>query len=85
MSNGDISQEQYLATTGFGKVCLRGCKKLVTEITSMKTLAMGAFVGLAAFGKLGDLATVAGILGCIGAKEIDFTQITEIIKTRFGK
>lgn len=85
MPNGDMSQEEYFSGTGLGTICIRGVKKLVTELTSVKTLAMIAFVGLTAFGKMGDMACVAGLLGCIGAKEVDFSQVVEIVKTRLGK
>lgn len=84
MSNGDLSQETYLSQTKFWDICLRGIKKLITEVSSIKTLAMLAFVALNFFGKMDSYATVIGLLGCIGAKEIDFTQITEIVKSRFG-
>lgn len=83
--NGSVDQEAYLNTTSLGKICVRGIKKFITEITSIKTLAMGAIVALNYFGKMDSYATIIGILGLIGAKEIDFTQITNIIQSRFGK
>jgi hypothetical protein len=84
MSNGDLSQEDYLAQTKLTGICMRGIKKLITEVSSMKTLAMAAFIGLNYMGKMDSLYTMIGVLGCVGAKEVDFTQITEIIKNKFG-
>jgi hypothetical protein len=78
-------QEAYLNNTSLGKICVRGVKKLVTEISSIKTLAMGAIVGLVYFGKMDSMAGVIGLLGLVGAKEIDFTQVIEIVKSKFGK
>lgn len=78
-------QETYLINTPLKDICLRGMKKLITEVSSVKSLAMLAFVGLNFFGKMDSYATVVGLLGCIGAKEIDFTQVIEIVKGRFGK
>lgn len=88
--NGGKDQESYLASTPLiwdrkNSIVLRGLKKLTTEITSIKTLAMAAFIGLNYYGKLGDMATVFGVLGCIGAKEVDFTQVVNIIQSKFGK
>lgn len=77
-------QETYLANTPLKDICIRGIKKLVTEVSSVKSLAMLAFVGLNFFGKMDSYATVVGLLGCIGAKEVDFTQIIEIVKSRVG-
>ena len=85
MANGDLSQEEFLSKSSIKIVAARGIKKAITECSSIKSLAMVAFVGLTAFGKMDSMACVVGLLGCIGAKEIDLTQITEIIKTRFGK
>lgn len=78
-------QETYLTNTPLKDICVRGIKKLVTEVSSVKSLAMLAFVGLNFFGKMDSYATVVGLLGCIGAKEIDFTQVVEIVKSKFGK
>jgi hypothetical protein len=85
VANGDLSQEDYLANSTVKDVIFRGIKKMITEVSSMKTLAMVAIVCLNFFGKLDSMSTVIGLLGLIGAKEIDFTQITEIIKNKFGK
>lgn len=84
MANGDMSQEEYLNQTKLKDIFLRGIKKLITEVTSIKTLAMMAFVGLNYMGKMDSYATMIGVLGCVGAKDIDFTQVTEIIKNKFG-
>jgi hypothetical protein len=85
MANGDKSQEDYLATTGLGAVCVRGVKKLVTELSSVKTLAMVAITGLVYFGKMDSMAGVVGLLGLVGAKEVDFTEVINIVKSRFVK
>lgn len=77
-------QETYLEKTSLGKICVRGIKKLVTELSSIKTLAMGAIVALNYFGKMDSYATIIGLLGLIGAKEVDFTQVVNIIQSRFG-
>jgi len=36
----NMDQDQYLEGTSFGKVLLRGIKKLVTEMTSIKFLLL---------------------------------------------
>ena len=77
-------QETFLANTSLKDICIRGIKKLVTEVSSVKSLAMLAFVGLNFFGKMDSYATVIGLLGCIGAKEIDFSQVVTIIQSKFG-
>ena len=84
MANGDLSQEVYLSSTTVKDVCKRGVKKLITECSSTKSLAMVAIVGLTAFGKMGDMAAVVGLLGLVGAKEVDFTEVFNIVKSRFG-
>jgi hypothetical protein len=84
MSNGDLSQEQYLAQTPLKDICIRGVKKLVTEVTSIKTLAMITIGTLNYLGKIDSMSAVVGLLGLVGAKEIDFTEITNIVKSRFG-
>jgi hypothetical protein len=77
-------QETYLSSTSFGKICQRGAKKLITELSSVKSLAMLAIVGLNYFGKLDSYATIIGLLGLVGAKEIDINQVITIIQSKFG-
>jgi hypothetical protein len=84
MANGEQTQEEYLSGTGLEDICIRGIKKLVTEVTSIKTLAMAGFFALLFLQKLDGMTGVVAILGCLGAKEVDFTQVIEIVKTRFG-
>jgi hypothetical protein len=81
----DQSQEDYLNTASLGKVCARGMKKLVTECSSIKTLAMAATVGLVYFGKMDSMAGMVGLLALVGAKEVDFTEVINIVKSRFVK
>ena len=78
------NQEKYLQETSFGKIVIRGLKKLITECSSIKSLAMAAIVGLTYFGKMDSLAAVLGLLGLVGAKEVDLTQVIEIVKSKFG-
>lgn len=94
MANGDpvqvTNQEDYLVTTPLiwsrkNSIVLRGLKKLTTELTSVKTLAMIAIVGLVYFGKMDSYAGMIGLLGLVGAKEIDFNQVVNIIQSRFSK
>ena len=84
MSNGDVSQEQYLNSTPIGGIALRGCKKLITELTSIKTLTLGAVVTMLFLQKIEPMWGVVCLLALTGAKEIDFNQFTEILKLRIG-
>lgn len=88
MSNGEKTQEQYLTDTPLiwskNSIVIRGVKKLVTECSSIKSLAMAAIVGLVWFQKMDSMAGVVGLLGLVGAKEIDFSQVVNIIQSRFG-
>lgn len=79
-----VDQEGYLASTSLRDVCVRGIKKLITEISSIKTLAMFAIIGLTYFGKMDSIAAVIGLLGLVTAKEIDFNQVINIVQSRFG-
>ena len=78
------TQESYFSSTSFGKVCIRGAKKMVTECSSIKTLAMGGFFVMMAIGKIEAMWAVIGILGLIGAREIDFNQIIQVFQGRIG-
>ena len=78
-------QETYLANTPLKQICIRSIKKFATEISSIKTLAMGAIVGLVYLGKMDSFAAIVGLLGLIGAKEVDFTQVVNIIQSKLGK
>ena len=80
----EIDQEKYLQETPLKRIVIRGLKKLITECSSSKSLAMVAIVGLVYFGKMDSWAAVVGLLGLTGAKEVDFTQVVEIVKSKLG-
>jgi hypothetical protein len=89
MNNGDPAQvgqgqEDYLAKTLIGAICLRGIKKLITELTSIKTLALAAMIILLFFKRVDSMWGIMGVLALTGAKEIDFTQVINIIKDKWG-
>ena len=77
------SQEQYLHETpliwGKNSVVLRGIKKLVTEVTSIKTGFL-VFICVATwFGKISDIVCVIGGLATLGVKEVPTEGFTAII------
>jgi hypothetical protein len=82
-TNGD-TQESYFANTSFRGVCIRGAKKAITECSSIKSLALAGVFGLMAFTKLDAMWGIIGILGLVGAREIDFNQIIQVFQGRIG-
>jgi hypothetical protein len=76
-------QEKYLTKTSFKNIIARGLKKLITELTSIKTLFL-AFICVAAwYNKITDLWCVIGGLAVLGVKELP-TNIFETIVNKFG-
>lgn len=73
-------QEKYLSETKLGPIVLRGIKKVVTELTSIKTLFL-AFICVAGwFDKISDMWLVIGGLATLGVKELPTEIFTAIIQ-----
>jgi hypothetical protein len=83
-ASGGPRQEGYLANTSMKNVCLRGVKKLIVEMTSIKTLALAAMVTMLFLNRIDALYGVIGVVALTGAKEVDFTAIVNIFQSRFG-
>ncbi len=63
-------QEKYLSETSIGSVILRSIKKLITELTSIKTLFLAFLCVAIAHQWVSDIAGIIGGLATIGVKEI---------------
>jgi hypothetical protein len=75
-----MDQEQYLKETGLWPVVARGVKKLVTELTSVKTLFLAFLCVAIAKGWIGDVAGIIGGLATLGVKEIPSEVFTGLIE-----
>jgi hypothetical protein len=73
-------QEIYLEKTGFKLIIVRGMKKVITELTSIKTMALVGVFSLLATGKIDSWAGIAGILTLVGIRDLP-----ESILGRAGK
>ena len=73
-------QEKYLAETKLAPIILRGTKKLITELTSIKTLFLGFICVAAWFDKISDMWVIIGGLAVLGVKEIPTEVFTAIIQ-----
>lgn len=73
-------QEAYLKNTSFGQIISRGTKKLITELTSIKTLFLAFICVALAFGWISDIVGVIGGLATLGVKEIPSEIFTTIIQ-----
>lgn len=84
----EVDQEQFLHDTPllFGKksIVLRGLKKLVTELTSVKTLFLAFLCAATWYGKISELAGVIGGLATLGVKEIPTEVFTALIQKFTG-
>ena len=76
-----MDQEEYLVKTGLKAIAIRGLKKLITELTSVKFLLL-AFVCVAlALKWIGDTAGLAAALILAGARELPpMDQIIALFK-----
>jgi len=60
-------------------VVLRGVKKLITELTSIKTLFLGFICVATWYGKISDVVCIVGGLATLGVKEIPGEVFTAIM------
>ena len=74
-------QEKYLAEAGLGKVALRGLKKTLTELSSIKTLFLGFICVAMAYGWINDTVGIIGGLATLGIKEVP----SEVFMAVLGK
>jgi hypothetical protein len=72
-------QERYLVETKIGTIILRGIKKLITELTSIKTLFLGFICVAMAYNWIGDTVGIIGGLATLGVKEIPGEVFTAIM------
>ncbi len=72
------NQEEYLKTVGFKEIIIRGFKKMLTELTSVKFLAMGGIFCLLIYGKVDSLAGIVGILAILGIRDLPESIIQKI-------
>lgn len=63
-------QEEYLNATSFKEIIKRGIKKLITELTSVKTLFLAFLCVAMAYKWIGDVAGIVGGLAVLGVKEV---------------
>jgi hypothetical protein len=76
-------QEEYLNQTpliwGKNSVVLRGMKKLITELTSVKTLFLTFICVATWYGKISEWVCIFGGLAILGVKEIPGDFFTAIM------
>ena len=77
MSN---DQETYLNQTSIWQIVKRGIKKLITELTSIKTLFLAFLCVAMAYGWISDTIGIIGGLATLGVKEIPSEVFTTIIQ-----
>jgi len=75
-------QETYLKETTIGRIIVRGVKKLITELTSIKTLFLAFLCVAMAHKWISDWAGIIGGLATLGVKEIP-TELFSAIIQRF--
>lgn len=73
-------QEKYLTETGLGKIALRGLKKTITELSSVKTLFLGFICVAMAYKWISDITGIIGGLAVLGVKEIPTEVFTGLIQ-----
>lgn len=74
-----MDQETYLSQTSLWDILLRGVKKMVTELTSIKSLFLLFLCVAMAKDWIGDMAGILGGLATLGVKEIPEEVFTAII------
>lgn len=79
-----MDQEEYLSNTSFGKIVVRGIKKLVTELTSIKTLFLAFLCVAMAYKWIGDMAGIVGGLATLGVKEVP-TEVFQAVIQKITK
>lgn len=75
-------QEEYLIATSFKEIVKRGTKKLITELTSVKTLFLAFLCVAMAYKWIGDVAGIVGGLAVLGVKEIPLDIIVSKLAGR---
>lgn len=71
-------QETYLKTAKVKDILVRGFKKMLTELTSIKFLAMGGIFCLLIYGKVDSLAGIVEILAILGIRDLPESIIQRI-------
>jgi len=83
IKNGPLGQEEYISNTPFWTIVFRGIKKVVIEMTSIKTIFL-TFICVAAWcDKVSDMWFIVGGLATLGVKELP-SNIFETVINRFG-
>jgi len=80
-----VDQETYLNCTSLPKIILRGTKKVITELTSLKTLFLAFLCVALWFNKIGDTVGIVGCLATLGVKEIPSEVFNTLISRFSGK
>jgi hypothetical protein len=75
----EVDQEDFLKSTSLKDIIVRGLKKLITEITSIKTLFLGFLCVARAYGWVTDTWLIVGGLAVLGVKEIPTDVFSKII------
>ena len=63
-------QETYLKEASLKGIFMRGIKKLLTELSSVKTLFLAFLCVAMAYKWIGDIAGIVGGLAVLGVKEV---------------
>ncbi len=78
-------QEKFLAETSTKTIVIRGFRKMITELTSIKTLFITAiFFGIFC-GKISDLVGLVVALATLGVKEVPSEVFSALITKFTGK
>jgi hypothetical protein len=72
-------QETYLKDASYKDIFNRGLKKLITEVTSMKTLFLAFICVACAFNWISDMWTIVGGLATLGVKELPSDIFTTLM------
>ena len=75
-----MDQEEYLSKTEMKQIIWRGCKKMATELTSIKSLFLGFICVAMAYRWIDAWSGIIGGLATIGVKEIPSEIFTTIIQ-----
>jgi hypothetical protein len=77
-------QEKYLAETPLlwskNSIICRGIKKLITELTSVKTLFLAFLCVAMAHKWIGDIAGIVGGLAVLGVKEVPPEALSSLMQ-----
>jgi hypothetical protein len=77
-------QEAYLKVTSTKDILIRGGKKIITEITSVKTLALGGIFVLLFLQKIDAMWGIIGITTLTGVREIPIDAIVNLYKNKIN-